>query len=88
MATKFEYRHSMLLRGLIIGAAFSTYFLDRDDIVWRFIKGNPVNKELEHALFFVATLFVGAGAGICTWARAWSAPEVAADTETHACDGP
>jgi len=87
MATKFEYRHRMLLRALIIGAAFLTYLFDRDDIVWRFVKGSPAHRELERALFFVATLFVGAGAGICTWACAGFAREAEADTESQAGEG-
>jgi len=87
MATKFEYRHPVLLRALIIGAAFLTYLFDRDDIVWRFVKGSPAHRELERALFFVATLFVGAGAGICTWARARFAREAEADPESQGVRG-
>jgi hypothetical protein len=71
-ATEFEYRHQTLLHQLIIAAAFCTYFLDRDDIVWRFVKENAGRRGQERALFLLATLLMGFSAAICTWARACS----------------
>lgn len=71
-ATDFELRHPLLIRQAIILAAFATYFADRDDVIWRFIKQSPHRTALEHTLFLVATLLVGGGAAICTWALARS----------------
>ncbi len=73
-ASEFEVRHPILIRQLIIAAAFGTYLLDRDDVVWRFIKQYPNSKFLEHAFFLLATLLIGAGAAMCTLARASSRP--------------
>jgi hypothetical protein len=76
-ATDFEYHHPVLLHELIVIAAFCTYMADREDVVWRFIKQYPERRALEHAFFLAATLLIGAGAALCSWARA-SADPVAA----------
>ncbi|HLY39724.1 MAG TPA: hypothetical protein VKR52_00875 [Terracidiphilus sp.] len=68
--SRFELRHPALIRGLLIGAAVSTYLWDRDDVVWRFIRNSPANHELEHISFLAAAMLVGAGALLCTWADA------------------
>jgi hypothetical protein len=70
--TRFEVRHETLLRQLILAAAFSTYLLDPDDVVWRFIRQYPSRRALEHIFFFLATLLIAAAAALCTWARAGS----------------
>jgi len=70
-ATDFEYRHRLLLHELILGAAVLTYLVDRDDIIWRFIKMSPAARPLERALFAVATLLFGISAWVCTRARAY-----------------
>ena len=69
-ATEFEYCRQKLLHQFLVVAAFLTYLIDRDDIVWRFAKDNAAPHSVERLVFIVATLFAGAGAGICTWARA------------------
>jgi len=66
----FATRHQFWLRQLIIAIAFTTYFFDRDDIVWRFIKNNPSRRTQEHLVFLAATLLIGVGATLCTWTRA------------------
>ena len=48
-ATDFEYRHQTLVHQLIVGAAFLTYLIDRDDIVWRLVKRNTSQSR---TLFF------------------------------------
>lgn len=68
-ATEFEYRHQTLLSQLLIAAGLATYFFDPEDVVWRFIKHQSNRRELEHAIFFFATLLVGAAAVLCTGAR-------------------
>jgi hypothetical protein len=68
--TDFERCHPLLLHRSVIAAAFLTYLVDPEDVVWRLIKNNPANRTLEHALFAVATLLVGVGALVCTRAPA------------------
>jgi len=70
-ATGFEYRHQTLVHQLIVGAAFLTYLVDRDDVVWRFVKDSAKPHMLERCVFIVATLLIAVGAGICTRARAY-----------------
>ena len=74
-ATDFEDRHQTLLHQFLVAAAFLTYMIDRDDVVWRFVKDSTASRELERSLFIVATLFIAFGAGVCTWARAYRRPE-------------
>ncbi len=71
-ATDFEYRHQLLLHELIVGAAVLTYLVDRDDIVWRLIKGESNARVMERSAFALATLLMGISACLCTFARARS----------------
>ena len=82
--TDFEVRHPLLMRQAIILAAFATYLADRDDVIWRFIKQSAHRTALEHMLFLVATLLVGAGAAICTSALARSRDDDAAVSQPKA----
>jgi protein-S-isoprenylcysteine O-methyltransferase Ste14 len=70
-ATDFEYRHQTLIHLLIVAISFLTYLIDRDDIVWALVRGQPHAKLLERLLFAVATLFIGAATVVRTWARAY-----------------
>ena len=74
-ATVFEYRRQLLLHELIVGAALLTYLIDRDDIVWRYIKTSDHARLLEHCLFAIATLLFGISACLCTIARAHPSTE-------------
>src|SRR5260370_8804851 len=66
-ATQFEYRHPILVPQLIVAAAFGTYCIQRDDIVWQLIKNTGEHTVfLERILFAIATLMVGAAAILCT----------------------
>ena len=66
-ATGFERRYQILIHLLIVGAAWSTYIIDKDDVVWRFIKNHgAATRPLEHLSFLAATLLIGLGAYICT----------------------
>ena len=71
-ATDFEYRHQRLVHQFIVGASVLTYLIDRDDVVWRFVRDSVTPHRLERLVFIVATVFIALGAGICTWARARS----------------
>ena len=64
--TDFEFRHRTLLSQMLIACGVLTYVFDPEDVVWRFIKDYPDRRELEHAIFLLATLFIGAGAVLCT----------------------
>jgi len=70
-ATGFEYRHQTLVHQLIVAAAFATYLVDREDIVWRLVKNTATPHVLERSIFIVAVVFVAVGAGLCTWAHAY-----------------
>jgi hypothetical protein len=74
-ATSFEYRHQLVLHEVVVGAALLTYALDRDDIIWRFVKGSaPGARFLERWLFAAATLLFGVSAAICTVAHIYPRP--------------
>ena len=68
-ATGFEYRHQTLTHQLVVLAAFLTYLIDRDDIVWRFVRDTSTPHRWERALFILATILIAAGAALSTWAR-------------------
>jgi hypothetical protein len=70
-ATSFEYRHQTLIHQLIVGAGVLSYLIDRDDIVWRFVRDTAAPRFWERALFIVATILIAAGAILCTRARAF-----------------
>jgi hypothetical protein len=76
-ATEFEFRHQTLIRQSLMAAAVASYVFDREDIVWRFIKGSPARRELEHVFFLVASLLIGAAAALCTLASAFDLREQA-----------
>lgn len=66
-ATRFERDRQAGVRALIVGAAILTYLVDRDDIIWRFIKNAGSQTRMwEHWLFLVATALIGIGAYLCT----------------------
>lgn len=79
--TEFERRQPAFIRGVLIAAAVSTYLFERDDVVWRFVRNSPANRELEHIAFLMAAVAVGAGAALCTWAEAYR--DVEATGEVH-----
>jgi hypothetical protein len=83
----FERRHALLLHQSVIAAAFLTYLVDPEDVVWRFIKNNPANRVLEHASFAVATLLVGVAALVCTRARALGYERVSGQQQEFALSG-
>ena len=69
-ATRFEREQRILVRALIVGAAFLSYLADRDDVVWRFVKNDGVQTRLiERGLFLAATCLIGIGAYFCTMSR-------------------
>jgi hypothetical protein len=71
-ATEFEYRHPTLVHQAIVGVAFLTYLIDRQDFVWRLVKDSGMAHTLERGAFVIATLLIAAGAVLCTSGRAYS----------------
>jgi hypothetical protein len=84
-ATDFEYRHQTLVHLLIVAISFLTYLIDRDDIVWALVRGQPNARFLERLLFALATILIGVSTAVRTWAGAYS--EVGSSSSVH-CDGP
>ncbi|MGA2430442.1 MAG: hypothetical protein ABSH13_18230 [Candidatus Acidiferrum sp.] len=70
-ATDFEYRHQAPIHLLLVGVAFLTYLIDRDDIVWALVRAQSHPRLLERLLFAIATVFIGAATVIRTWAGAY-----------------
>jgi protein-S-isoprenylcysteine O-methyltransferase Ste14 len=85
-ATDFEYRYQTLIHLFIVTIAFLTYLIDRDDIVWALVKGQPYPQLLERLLFGVAAVLIGGSAAIRTWARAY--PEDSSGGGLTRRDGP
>jgi hypothetical protein len=82
-ATDFEYRHQTLVHQIIVAAAFLTYLVDREDIVWRFVKDSSAPRGFERFFFIVATVFILVGAAICTWAHVCRRPPSAIGAESY-----
>ena len=82
-ASDFEYRHKKLVHQLIVGAAFLTYLIDRQDVVWRFVKDSATPHRLERFVFILATLLIALGAGICTRARVDRSRKGSTSSEPH-----
>ena len=80
-ATDFEYRHQTLVHQLIVGAAFLTYLIDREDVVWRFVKESATPHGPERFIFIIATLLIALGAGLCTRARVRRRPKTGRTSE-------
>lgn len=72
-ATTFEFRYQAALHYLLVALAFAMYLFDPDDIVWLFVRDGAHPRLMERLLFAVATVFIGAGAALRTWAKARSA---------------
>lgn len=64
----FVTRHPTTIHQLIVAAAFATYFIRRDDVVWQFVRDSNSPVHLERILFAIATLLVGVAAVVCTFA--------------------
>jgi hypothetical protein len=51
-ATAFEYRHQTLVHQFIVAADFLAYSVDREDIVWRFVKASSAPRGFERFFFY------------------------------------
>jgi NADH:ubiquinone oxidoreductase subunit H len=79
----FELRHQRLVHQFVVAAALLTYLFDRNDIVWLFVKNSTAPREMERALFIIATLVIAVGAGVCTWAGACRRPQSATGVRSY-----
>jgi hypothetical protein len=73
MATQFEYRHQLFMHVCVVVAAWLTYLFDPVDIVWALVQHRPNARALEQLLFAIATVLIGSGAALRTWASAHGA---------------
>jgi hypothetical protein len=69
-ATQFEYRHQLLMHILVVAAAWLTYLANPTDVVWALVQHRTHARALEQLLFAIATLLIGSGAALRTWAGA------------------
>jgi hypothetical protein len=60
-ASGFELRHPWLLHNGLLLASVLTYWIDREDVVWRFIKAVPHARLLEHLSFGSAAVLIALG---------------------------
>lgn len=68
-AGRFEYKYRAVLHFGLLGASVLTYLIDRDDVVWRFVKEQPDSAMLERLFFALGTALIFGSAAIET--RAW-----------------
>ncbi len=53
-----ELRHPWLFHNVLLLASVSTYWIDREDVVWRFIRAAPHVRLLEHFSFGAAAVLI------------------------------
>lgn len=63
----FDARHPFLIHGVLVVLCWLTYLIDREDVVWRFIRNSPNARSLEHAAFALAALSIGLGVCLGAW---------------------
>jgi hypothetical protein len=66
-ADPFAVRHPFLIHAILVILCWLTYLLDREDVVWRFIKESAKAHQLEHLAFALAAVCIGLG----VWLGAW-----------------
>jgi hypothetical protein len=62
-----ELRRPYLIHGLVLLVGWGTYLLDRDDVLWRFIRHSPHSRLLEHVGFGCAAAAIGLGILLGCW---------------------
>lgn len=66
-ANALEIRRPFLIHGVLLFAAWLTYFADSADVVWRCIRSSPHARFLEHVAFGSAALAIGIGILLGSW---------------------
>lgn len=67
LANALQIRRPFLIHGLLLCAAWLTYFADPVDVVWRFIRFSPRARLLEHFAFGSAAAAIGLGILLGSW---------------------
>jgi hypothetical protein len=83
MATQFEYRHQLFMHLCVVVAAWLTYLFDPVDIVWALVRHRPDARAWERLLFALATVLIGSGAALRTWASAYGAGKGRSGSPRH-----
>ena len=66
-ANVLELQRPYLIHGLVLLFGWGTYLLDRDDVLWRFIRHSPQSRLLEHLGFGGAAAAIGIGILLGCW---------------------
>ncbi len=66
-ANALELRHPYLIHALVLLVGWGTYLLDRDDVLWRYIRHSPQSRLLEHLGFGGAAAAIGIGILLGCW---------------------
>ncbi len=66
-ANPLELRRPYLIHGLVLLVGWGTYLLDRDDVLWRYIRHSPQSRLLEHLGFGGAAAAIGIGILLGCW---------------------
>jgi hypothetical protein len=66
-ANVLELQRPYLIHGLVLLIGWGTYLLDRDDVLWRFIRHSPQSRLLEHLGFGGAAAAMGIGILLGCW---------------------
>jgi hypothetical protein len=66
-ANLLELQRPYLIHGLVLLIGWGTYLLDRDDVLWRFIRHSPQSRLLEHLGFGGAAAAIGIGILLGCW---------------------
>jgi hypothetical protein len=63
----FALRHPFLIQSILVTFCWLSYLFDREDVVWRFIKGSPNSRLLEHLAFGLAAVCIACGILLGAW---------------------
>ena len=66
-ANALELRRPYLIHGLVLLIGWGMYLLDRDDVLWRFIRHSSHSRLLEHLGFGCAAAAIGLGILLGCW---------------------
>lgn len=63
----FVLRHPFLIQSILVTLCWLSYLFDREDVVWRFIKGSPNSRLLEHLAFGLAAVCIAWAVLLGAW---------------------
>jgi hypothetical protein len=68
-ASGFELRHPWLIHNGLLLASVLTYWIDPEDVVWRFIKSALHARLFEYLCFGSAAVLIALGIWLSSWQR-------------------